>query len=969
MKNRRSASVTRTIPSTADISEQTKKLFENAGSDIKPIRLKNVNEVSKEIEYLEENISEGVEWNDQVSAMQRGMGLVNGGALEYDIFLRGLNRIYSGLVAAATNLRSALVKQSCLFIAQLARETGPSIDQIGDFITPLSSQLSHGTQIIAESCKLAILCISKNCYTRKVLKSIFDLCGSRGAAVKTVAAEALSLILLFWPSDLLNQNFVQIESYLQKLLSDAAVNTRAFARQATKAYQTNFPQKASNFISKLDQRTQRAINECQLSNEPPKRIPQNSVKTNSESIREIKRPSSRSSQSRTLERVDIAANPPRIMRPKKVEDEGESYQKQNDYFADEAPIRRQRKPSVGDGSSRRRASLNASRSNYDFEEPIANPKKRYQLNEDQSIRRKRNDDDNFDEDEYSRSKPKYAFQSQIYETQKYKSQAKYEQSYNVEEDENEDYQPNSSIKYRSKFNQQNSNYGQSKQQLYQQQLQNSYQLSRVSNADNRGDKSYRSKYSQNDDDFLPTIRFHPKRQSSVQPQRKDDSKWTMVEDYDENNYSTKVQPKIIEKKKPIQLISGDEKNYLQTLQSYVDEDKVSDLATSMSYISRDLLSCCSNKNAVISSQALSILLSILPIYAPHFRSILPSLVETVLEQAEIGNPRSSNTAKQILNELHRSFDSNTLLLICTSQPPSVPLLNFTDSLVSLNDVDICNDTICQKLLTLAFKCYNIGSISNKRTAARITEHVNNANSQALQKFTDSLRDQQLKQFDEFIRPYLPNIQIRAAITEVPRYTSKNAKSWLHKVASLASNISNDDWIEMRPSLYTEICEALRDKKEPEITLNLVYKIFTTRDVEDFQILLPGLLANIRDKTSDIVDSILTLVVNDRDPAEVFASLQPVITGSDPEISRAALGFQTFLISKIDKNELKPQVSSLIPGLTKSFESQVPEVRKAVVLCFVELYTQFDKEFIDRHTSHLSRGQQKLIGIYLNRRAK
>ena len=54
-------------------------------------------------------------------------------------------------------------------------------------------------------------------------------------------------------------------------------------------------------------------------------------------------------------------------------------------------------------------------------------------------------------------------------------------------------------------------------------MQNSYQLSRVSNAESRGDKNYRSKYSQNqnDDDFLPNIRYRPKRQSSVQPQRKD----------------------------------------------------------------------------------------------------------------------------------------------------------------------------------------------------------------------------------------------------------------------------------------------------------------------------------------------------------------------------------------------------------------------------------------------------------------
>lgn len=964
MKNQRSASVTRTISSSADISEQNKKLFENAGNDIKPIRLKSGNDVMKEIEFLETHIDEDIDWDEQVRAMQRAMALVNGGATEFENFTRGLNRVYSGLISAATNLRSALVKQSCLFIAQLAREIGPSIDLVGDFIIPLSSQLSHGTQIIAESCKFAILCISKNCYSRKVLKSIFDLCNSRAPAVKAVAAESLSNVILYWPSDFLTKNLVQIESFLQKLLSDGSVNTRAFAREAAKAYQMNFSQRAKTFISKLDQRTQKSITECTISTDGQRKKQSFLRNTNnSDILKDTKRPNQNEQNVKTQEKVDIASNPPRMLRPKKVENEYENFQKPKEVFQATANFARNRRaPSMNNIYNRRRQSLSSQRDLEDFDEPVINAKRKSAFKEDLDVRQsKKVEADSFqDFDEKPKYKSRLSYQPRLNQSQKLRPQ---QQRYTEEVDDNDDDYVQPQNRESQKFGSQTAKFNRPK---YSNQQNQNYQMNEpVKNSENL----YKLRYShKEEDEFAPTIK-RPKRQASVQPQKVSQDFRRNVPYDDEDDISGNGQQKIVEKKQPIRLISGEEKDYLLTLQTYVDEDRISELATSMSYISRDLVNCCGNKSAVISSQALQILFSILPIYAPHFRSILPSLVETVLEQAEIGNPRSANTAKQILNELHRSFDSNTLLLICTSQPPSVPLLNFTDSLVSLNDVDIGNDTICQKLLMLAFKCYNIGSISNRRTAARITEHVHQANSLSLKKFTDSLRDQQLKQFDEFIKPYLPNIQIKSTITEIPRYNPKNPKAWIAKIENLLPNLNGADWIELRPQLYTEFDEALRDKKEAEICLNIILKLFSTRDVEDFQILLPSLFINIREKTSELVDSILTIIVHERDPAEVFESLQNSINNSDPQIARAALGFQTLLISKIDKNELRPLISSLIPGLTKGFESQVPEVRKAVVLCFVELYAQFDKDLIDRHTSHLNKGQQKLIGIYLNRRKK
>ena len=257
---RKSFATPRSTPQS-DSSSQIEMLFAKAGSDIQGIEISSPNEAMNEIEELCQKIQSTNEWDEQVSGMRHGMALVNGGALEYDCFVRNLSKLHDGLASAATNMRSALVKASCLFISQLARELGSQFEICGDFITPLAPQLSHGTQIISNSCKYAILNISKYCPSRRILASVIDLSSSRGANQKAVAAECFSIILSHWPVEAIGTNWPRLLASLQKLLADASPNVRSFARKSAKALQLISPQKSKEFLSKLDQRTRKAISE------------------------------------------------------------------------------------------------------------------------------------------------------------------------------------------------------------------------------------------------------------------------------------------------------------------------------------------------------------------------------------------------------------------------------------------------------------------------------------------------------------------------------------------------------------------------------------------------------------------------------------------------------------------------------------------------------------------------------------
>ncbi|EAY20260.1 hypothetical protein TVAG_192360 [Trichomonas vaginalis G3] len=247
------------IPSTNDITEQTREEFNHPDDDIEPIQVNSEKEAETELDQLIQKIDERQEWDTQVEFINRGMGLVKGGALEYTSFKKGLPSIYHGLISAATNLRSALLKRACLFIAQLAKETGSSFDLLGDYIGPLSSLFGHGTQIIADSTKFAVLSIVTNSPSKKVLLSIFDLCNSKGATQRAVASESISIICSIWPSELLESSFDKFEQIIIKYLADASSETRIFARNAVRNLGQTNPSRYQSILSKIDERTKKAI--------------------------------------------------------------------------------------------------------------------------------------------------------------------------------------------------------------------------------------------------------------------------------------------------------------------------------------------------------------------------------------------------------------------------------------------------------------------------------------------------------------------------------------------------------------------------------------------------------------------------------------------------------------------------------------------------------------------------------------
>ena len=230
--------------------DQVISTIEMAGFGIQPVEI-DAKRVSKELDFVKSRIDERVEWDEQINAMNHVMALVNGGALEFDDFAPGLISIRSGMVAALKNPRPAVAKRACILLALLARELGSQFDVIGEYIGPLCAQVESPD--IGDHCEYLITYIARKCQSRKVLGSIIEICGMKSVKKRLVGAKALAVVTSTWQAKSIGTNWSRMFQVFSHLLHDKSIDVQRVAKEAIKDLEKLSPQKAKEFMQKIDQ--------------------------------------------------------------------------------------------------------------------------------------------------------------------------------------------------------------------------------------------------------------------------------------------------------------------------------------------------------------------------------------------------------------------------------------------------------------------------------------------------------------------------------------------------------------------------------------------------------------------------------------------------------------------------------------------------------------------------------------------
>jgi hypothetical protein len=228
--------------------------------DIVPEQMMNDRQVTRSIQTIIAVYTRSKDWDTLLDAIKHALAIVRGGAANFISFVHQVDKFTPLISEAVVNFRSSLVRFACLLVCELAEKLGHQYTvPVLVLIPVLFKPTQNGTQIIADSCRHAILAIARYVPSRKVLNAIIEANASKSSAQRQVVSQSLVLIVANWDKDALTECFQMIERVLVVLLSDPSPGARECARNAFRRLAQVFPERSDGLFAQLDARTKNSF--------------------------------------------------------------------------------------------------------------------------------------------------------------------------------------------------------------------------------------------------------------------------------------------------------------------------------------------------------------------------------------------------------------------------------------------------------------------------------------------------------------------------------------------------------------------------------------------------------------------------------------------------------------------------------------------------------------------------------------
>ncbi|OHS92982.1 hypothetical protein TRFO_12174 [Tritrichomonas foetus] len=918
-----------------------REMFETAGSDVAPISFKNQSQYVQELDNLSEKINERNEWNDQVAAIKRVMGLVNGGALNHDQFIRDLIKLSTGLISASKNLRSALVKTSCLLVSQLARELGTKFDVMGEMIFPLSSQTSHGTQIIADSCKYAILMISRYCQTKRVFGSLVELSKTKSPSNRLISSESMFIILNHWRKGMIDRNYEVLAQTIQKLLKDSNPEARTFARRASISLFALFPTRKESFLDEIEERIRKQIEEEEESiyqfkettspNEEneihpstftePETSEKELVVQNEMKNDEITKESSTENNDKENEKFEIK---PKLSLPK-IEIPSETVKNGQDSpstpvnevkFINDLNIKLLKTPEIESISSM------SARSNESERIVKINQPKLF-VEEDQVI-----SDSDF-ERMINEKLSQCAEQSDTLKLEDILSETtnktKTEQKTNTKYD--------NKVEKKSKIQTVNKTI-------------NQYQENSVKNS---------SEYAPNVTLPPPIVKRKPSLSKNyTHPLKRNSSPNKHCKFILPSSNTSRPSLDSQKNKKILKLQDGQEINFLNSINAKVNFGQTSELRDSIKTVVSGLIVCSINDDQKISSNALKLIFELLSVYPANFERFISPIMEVLFNDLTAETPNALNMKQAILRDLQKLFKPSILINASSQQTPSNDLIKFIAVTCANPECNLSDNDLCQRLIDIV--------LSPKITLVDKVKDV-----------LSSIAKKNQTLFNEVSQKYYNNeiiMQCKSALycptTNVPKFDPSNVRIWCGNVFEYVKCLSDAKWIEERSLIYKEISDSAFSTNDYHMVLELIYNITQLKGYESYADFLSPLLKFHREKKITLTVKILDSLIGNIDKNELISTFLSKINPIDPDVTRGAIFYIGQLVRKDKDKHTKVIFSSITNAFSELIKNSNPDIRRFSVMGFVDLHSTYKNEVEEYSKNSLSPVQQKLISLYCSK---
>ncbi|CAH1123842.1 unnamed protein product [Ceutorhynchus assimilis] len=262
---RAASSVTK--PKSAPVSSNAagavdEDFFVRSFHEVPTIQIFSAKDVSDHLKSIQETISDqSKDWNKRQDALIRLRSLVIAGATNFEEFFVGLKNLDFALQASLKDLRSQVVRETCITLAYFSQSIGPRFDRTAEIILqPLIMLIQNSAKVMATCGEITIKFILKNVHSSRLIPIIAsNVINSKSKEIRRSCCEFVEIILTNWQTHPLEKHEALLKDCIKKGVADADPEARVLSRRAFRGFKDHFPEQAEALLQSLEPSYRRAL--------------------------------------------------------------------------------------------------------------------------------------------------------------------------------------------------------------------------------------------------------------------------------------------------------------------------------------------------------------------------------------------------------------------------------------------------------------------------------------------------------------------------------------------------------------------------------------------------------------------------------------------------------------------------------------------------------------------------------------
>lgn len=222
--------------SSAQAGAVDEESFIRSFEDVPKVQLFTAKDVEDNLSKCRETLMDtSHDWEKRVEAMRKVRSVVIAGAADYDEFYPSLRSLELPFQLSVKDLRSQVVRETCITIAFLSQTLGQKVDHFAEaLLSNLINLIPNSAKIMSTSGTVTIRFIIQHTHASRLIPIITTNMASKSKDIRRACCEFLGQLLHTWPTHALERHIAILQEAIKKGISDADPEARASSRKCVK---------------------------------------------------------------------------------------------------------------------------------------------------------------------------------------------------------------------------------------------------------------------------------------------------------------------------------------------------------------------------------------------------------------------------------------------------------------------------------------------------------------------------------------------------------------------------------------------------------------------------------------------------------------------------------------------------------------------------------------------------------------